>query len=237
VPELILSAKVPRWWSATPAQVHWVALHMRYAESLLAEAALDPGLRGQLAAVLGRQAPPARARQVVELLERGEAQAAFALITPCELLVIARRLIDTGRGARMLASEIRQLREDAPTRVNYDVISHLFGTPKPVLTGSYRSQLLYLRTMPALMGYSSRIMAESWESTTLYWAALADEVHVAPSQLDVLIPEWTRRTVERIFATHLEDWPALLRSLRQVGDDVRAELRPRTDTEQNAALQ
>jgi len=28
--------------------------------------------------------------------------------------------------------------------------------------------------------------------------------------------------VERIFATHLEDWPALLRSLRSVGDDVRA---------------
>jgi hypothetical protein len=26
--------------------------------------------------------------------------------------------------------------------------------------------------------------------------------------------------VEHIFATHLEDWPALLRSLRLVGDDV-----------------
>ena len=34
-------------------------------------------------------------------------------------------------------------------------------------------------------------------------------------------PEWTQQTVERIFATHLEDWPALLRSLRLVGDDVR----------------
>ena len=30
-----------------------------------------------------------------------------------------------------------------------------------------------------------------------------------------------QQTVERIFATHLEDWPALLRSLRLVGEDAR----------------
>ena len=75
------------------------------------------------------------------------------------------------------------------------------------------------------MGYSSRIMAESWESNTVYWAALADEVHLPPSQLNVLIPEWTQRVVERIFASHLEDWPALLKSLRIVGEDVRAKAR------------
>ena len=68
-------------------------------------------------------------------------------------------------------------------------------------------------------------MAESWESNTLYWAALADEVHLPPSQLNVLIPEWTQRVVERIFASHLEDWPALLKSLRIVGEDVRTKAR------------
>jgi hypothetical protein len=72
-----------------------------------------------------------------------------------------------------------------------------------------------------LMGYSSRILAESWESNLLYYAALADQLGLSPAQLNVLVPEWTRDTVERIFATHLEDWPALLRSLRMVGDDVR----------------
>jgi hypothetical protein len=80
-------------------------------------------------------------------------------------------------------------------------------------------------------------MAESFESTVLYWAALADEVHVQPSQLNVLIPEWTQKTVERIFATHLEDWPALLRSLRTVGEDVRLKLRMQIDPEQKASLQ
>jgi hypothetical protein len=86
------------------------------------------------------------------------------------------------------------------------------------------------------MGFSSRVMAESWESTVLYWAALADEVHLAPAQLNVLIPDWTRQTIEGIFATHLEDWPALLRSLRKVGEEVRSKLRIQMETEQRAAL-
>jgi hypothetical protein len=87
------------------------------------------------------------------------------------------------------------------------------------------------------MGYSSRIMAESWESNLLYYAALADELHVMPSQLNVLVPEWTQATVEKIFATHLEDWPALLRSLRLVGDDVRVKMRKQMTADQKASLQ
>jgi hypothetical protein len=79
-------------------------------------------------------------------------------------------------------------------------------------------------------------MAESWESNTLYWAALADETSVSPSQLNVRIPEWTQRLVERIFASHLEDWPAVLKSLRLVGDDVRARSRAAAN-EQKATLQ
>jgi len=114
---------------------------------------------------------------------------------------------------------------ESPAEVNYTTISRAFGTPKPTLANSYQPELLSLRTFPTLMGYSSRIMAESWESNTLYWAALADEVNVTPSQLNVLIPEWTQRVVERIFASHLEDWPNLLRSLRLVGDDVRSKAR------------
>ena len=42
VPQMILSAKIPRWWNVTPAQMHWVGLHMRYGRELLAEAAFDP---------------------------------------------------------------------------------------------------------------------------------------------------------------------------------------------------
>jgi hypothetical protein len=43
---------------------------------------------------------------------------------------------------------------------------------------------------------------------------------VAPDQLNVLVPQWTQRTLVHIFASNLEDWPALLRSLRLVGEEV-----------------
>jgi hypothetical protein len=70
------------------------------------------------------------------------------------------------------------------------------------------------------MGYSSRLLAETWESNSFYYAALADQVGIPASELDFYVPEWTRSTIENIFATHLEDWPALLRSLRTVGTKV-----------------
>ena len=60
VPQMILSAKIPRWWNVTPAQVHWVGLHMRYGRELMAEAALDPELRKQVVDTLWLYAAPAR---------------------------------------------------------------------------------------------------------------------------------------------------------------------------------
>jgi hypothetical protein len=209
----------------------------RFAESLVAEAVLDPDLRREVIAVLEQHATPGRSREIADLLAAGRARTALEAITPCELFVIARRLDAAGHGAQELAAEIARMRREDPARLNYQAISFAFGTPKPTLTGSYRPELLYLRTFPALMGYSSRILAESWESATLYWAALADEVHASPSQLNLLIPEWTQETIERIFASHLQDWPALLRALRSVGRDVRAKAHLKTDTEQEVSLQ
>ena len=84
------------------------------------------------------------------------------------------------------------------------------------------------------MGYSSRIMAESWESNTLYWAALADETAACRRRSSTCgFRSGRSKLVEQIFASHLEDWPAVLKSLRCVGDDVRARSRaasaPRTE--------
>jgi hypothetical protein len=222
VPQMIVSAVIPRWWNVTPSQLHWVALHMRYAESLLAESALDPALRREALAVLSAQAPPARVRQVALLLESGDVKAALNTLTPSELFVMASGMeADTKREPSLLLGEIRRLAAQSPHEINYPAISAAFGTPKPTLANSYRPELLNLRTFPTLMGYSSRILAESWESNALYWAELADETNVQPSQLNLRIPEWTQKLVEHIFASHLEDWPAVLRSLRAVGDDVR----------------
>lgn len=237
VPQMILSAKIPRWWNVTPAQMHWAALHLRYARTALAEAALDSGLRQALLEVLATQAPPARIGLVASLLERGAVADAVEKITPSELFVLARELAARHEGpVPPSLAEMRRLAEELPAEANYEAVSRAFGTPKPTLANSYQAELLNLRTFPTLMGYSSRIMAESWESNTLYWAELADTIHLPPSQLNVRIPEWTQKLVEQIFASHLEDWPALLRSLHTVGNDVRATSHSQR-VEQKAALE
>jgi len=74
---------------------------------------------------------------------------------------------------------------------------------------------------PAFAGYANRLLAQSWESNNLYFAGLADEAGIPVRQLDAYIPEWNRSAIENIFATHLEDWPAILRSLQTVGREVR----------------
>ena len=68
---------------------------------------------------------------------------------------------------------------------------------------------------------SQPLLAESWDSNNLYWARLADEMGYPPVMLNRLVPELTRRMVEKIFATHLEDWPAVLRALRETGEEFR----------------
>jgi hypothetical protein len=223
---MIQSAKIPRWWRVTPQQMHFVGLHLRYGETLLAESVLDLKRREQVLTVLERQAPPARVRRVGDLLAEGRVRAASEFVTPSEFFVLASEMLPAGQAAAdPLAAACRQLMRDDPERVNYAAISRAFGTPKPTLANTYHPELLNLRTFPTLMGFSSRIMAEGWESNILYYASLADELQLAPGQLNVLVPEWTRKTVERIFATHLEDWPALLRSLRRVGDEERIRIR------------
>jgi hypothetical protein len=226
VPQMILSAKIPRWWNVTPAQVHWAGLHLRYGRELIGDAAFDPELRGQLVDALWLHATPVRTSEGRRYLEEGDTRSAVERVTPSELFAVARDLAARrGSDDSCVLAEIRQLAQSSPNDVNYAAISRAFGTPKPTLANSYEPELLQLRTFPALMGYSSRILAESWESNTLYWAALADELSLPPSELNVRIPEWTQRLVEQIFASHLEDWPALLKSLRRVGEDVRGRSR------------
>ena len=39
--------------------------------------------------------------------------------------------------------------------------------------------------------------------------------------LNRLVPQLTRRMVEKIFATDFEDWPALLRAMNEAGEEFR----------------
>lgn len=222
VPQMIVMAKVPRFWNVTSAQLRFVGLHMRLGEELMADATLDPSHRKAVLDSLERRAVPARVRQIEGLMAQADLKGALELTTPAELFLLAADLNGSDKSlSGPIVDEIRRLASAQPDKNSYVAISRAFGTPKPTLAHSYHPELLNLRTFPTLMGYSSRIMAESWESNLLYYAAIADQAELRPSQLNVLVPEWTQKTVERIFATHLEDWPALLRSLRTVGTDVR----------------
>jgi hypothetical protein len=222
VPQMIVSAKVPRWWSATPAQLRWIALHLNAGESLIVEGSLNRERRAEVLQILGDRVPPARVEKIGRLLEQGKTREALDLVIPSEAYFLAQAWWKKHpNGEDALSGERQRLLKDHAEEVSPAAISRAFGTPKPTLANSFRPELLNLPTFPTLMGYSSRIMAESWESNLLYFAALAHELNMQPSQLNVTVPEWTQQTVERIFATHLEDWPALLRSLRLVAEDVR----------------
>jgi hypothetical protein len=233
VPQMILSAKIPRWWNVTAPQVHFVALRMRHAQDDLAESVLHPELRTQLLEVLNLHASPYRTSVVRRSLEEGDMKTALDSLTPSELYDIGADLPATGNDP--VSKELKAMMDSHDPALTESALSYAFGSPKPTLANSYRPQLLRLRTFPTLMGYSSRIMAESWESNSLYWAAVADQIHVGPPQLNVLIPEWTQQVVERIFASHLEDWPALLKSLRAVGQEVVGKNGPASGGDQKAA--
>ncbi len=171
-------------------------------------AALDPYLS------------PRRLKTVEEGLLSGDVTSVRDNVMPSELYLLARRLASADN-ASTTAAEIRRLAAE-----------HLlsFPTPpsrEPSVLPSRRSRTpiqqnsLNLRTFPTLMAHSSRILAESWESNLLYFAAWPIRSTPSPRDMNVLVPEWTQRTLEQIFASHLEDWPALLRSLRVVGEQVR----------------
>ena len=223
VPQMMLGAKTPRFWGVTQVQMHWVGMNMHYAEGEVAEASLNPARGEAVEKAVDSAASPWRAAKVKDAIASGDAHQAINLLTPSELYSIARSLAPDPSENNPEASEIAHFRSISAEQVSNSEISRAWGTPKPTLSNSYRSELLNLRTFPTLMGYSSRIMAESWESNNLYWAEIGDEIGARPAQLNVLVPEWTEKVVERIFASHLEDWPALLKSLRSVGDEVRVQ--------------
>ncbi len=221
VPQMIVDVTINRWRNVTPEQLRWVSLHIQRGRTLFAAAALDHSVEPHVMEALARFLNPGKVEAVQEKVEAGDFANAVGQIPPSILFALAEDPALKDVSPDMASSEIAVLAAQNAPELSPDVIARSFGTPKPTLTHSYQPGLLYLRTFPALMGYSSRILAESWESNNLYYAALAEEAGVPVNRLDAYVPEWNRSTIENIFATHLEDWPALLRSLYTVANDVR----------------
>jgi hypothetical protein len=221
VPQILVDATISRWRDVNPVQLRWVSLQLQRGRNLLASAALDRKLEPEVLAALSRREIPARVEWVDDRLRSERFGVAISQVTPAVLYALATDPALKDSDPDLASYEIAEMAGKDGAEVAPAAIAARFGTPKPTLLHSYRPGLMELRMFPALMGYSSRILAESWESDNLYFAALADQAGVPVANLDSLVPEWTRATVENIFATHLEDWPALLRSLYLVGDTVR----------------
>jgi hypothetical protein len=225
VPSLLTNAVVPRWWNVSQNELHAVSLYQRYGEELLAASAHDDEVRSKVMTILSDRMIPQRAERVEQALRSGHLPELSSLLMPADSFYLAaeyqRRFPQEPSSLGPAGNELATLSKRYPDEVNWKRLSQDFGVPHRLLAQSYARELLNLPPLPVFMGYSSRLLAETWDSNNLFWARLADEKGLSPVMLNRLVPELTRRMVEKIFATDFEDWPALLRAARETGEEFR----------------
>ena len=225
VPGLITSAVLPRWWSVTRDEMHAVALYQRAGEELLSAAVQNGKTRDAVIAILSDRMFPQRLERLEADLRAGETEDAINLVAPAESLFLAdeyrRRFPSEKQNLGPAGLELDDLLTHDPIETSMERISADFGVPHPAFAQSYGRELLSMKPIPTFLYYSSRLMAESWDSGNLYWGRLADEMGYSPVMLNVLVPQLTRRMVEQTFASHLEDWSAVLRAMHETGNEFR----------------
>jgi hypothetical protein len=225
VPGLLTSAVLPRWWNVSKNELHAVALYQVAGEELLTASASNAELRAKVIDILAERMPPERSAWIDTTLRAGQTQEATSEATPADTFYLTaefgRRFPQDQNSWGTSGQELLALLRQHPEELSWQRLSRDFGVPHRTLAQTYGRELLNVRQFPAASGYSSRLMAESWDSNNLYWARLADEMGYPPTMLNRLVPELTRRMVGKIFATDFEDWRALLRAMREAGEDLR----------------
>lgn len=225
VPGLLSSAVVLRWWHVSRNELHAVALYQRAGEELLATSASNDALRSKVMEIFSDRMSPERTSWLDHSLSSGHPEEALSAVTPADTFYLTlefrRRFPENVADWGPSGHELDRMASQYPTEVTWQRMSRDFGVPHRTLAQTYAPELLNLKPFPAFAGYSSRLMAESWESNNLYWARLADEMGYEPAMLNLMAPELTRRMVEKIFATEFEDWQALLRAMREAGEEFR----------------
>ena len=225
VPSVLTDAVLPRWWNVSPGELHAVALYQRSGEELLAASVQNEQLRAKATSILSDRMTPQRVSQVDAALREGHLAEVTAQITPADSFYLAvefrRRYPAETNTWGLAGKELEEFSREHPADMNWTRLSQDFGVPHPVLARSYSRELLNTSPFPMFEGYSSRLLAETWDSTNLYWARLADEMGYPPVTLNRLAPELTVLMVSKIFATDLNDWPAILRAMRETGEEFR----------------
>lgn len=225
VPSVLTDAVLPRWWGVSRNELHAVALYQRTGEELIQASTANEELRGKVVSILSDRMIPERATLVAESLQEGRLAQLSPEITPADTFYLTvefrRRFPGDTNSWGSAGRELDTLLKQYPTELRWERLSADFGIPHPILARTYTRELLNLTQFPMFEGYSSRLLAETWDSTNLYWARLADEMGYPPEMLNRLAPELTVRMVSKIFATDFNDWPAILRAMRETGDEFR----------------
>jgi hypothetical protein len=225
VPVLLVDAVLPRWWAVSRSEMHSAALYQRAGEELLIAAATNADLRANVLTILADRMAPDRLERTREAMQKaGSAKDLVAQAVPAEMFCLAAEFRKRYPGqaiAGPAGRELDDLLQKDPADSNSDRLSTDFGTPHPVTRFNDSRTLVCTKPLPAFSGNASRLLAESWESDNLYWARLADEMGYSPAMLNLLVPTLTRHMVANIFASNIDDWPALLRAMQITGSEFR----------------
>jgi hypothetical protein len=226
VPELLADSVLARWWSVTPNELHAVALDQQFGEDLMSAAVKSPELRANVIGILSDRMDERRLRWIETALQRPEDTTPILRgLMPADTFYLGvefqKRFPGQVASFGQTGRQLQDLSQRDPTEVSWDRLSRDFGVPHPTLAHTYARELLNVKPFPFYGAYSSRLFGERWESGNLYWARLADQMGYSPVMLNRLVPELTRHMVAKIFATDLEDWPAVLRAMEETGDDFK----------------
>jgi hypothetical protein len=224
VPELLVSAVQPRWWGVSSTEMHAAGLYQRFGEELLVSSAKNPDLRGKVIEILSDTMTVRRLEMTGRALQNtDDANALISQVTPAEKFYLAVQFrkkfpaeaVSWGAAGR----ELDDLARKDPSDTDPKRLSRDFGVPHPTLAHTSACDILDVKPFPAFSGDPYRLLGESWESSNLYWARIADRMGYPPVMLNLLVPELTRHMIANIFATDLDDWPAVLRAMEQTGKE------------------
>jgi hypothetical protein len=226
VPDLLVDAVLPRWWAVSRNEMHAAALYQRAGEELIVAAATNADLKEKVLAILADRSTPERIERMQRALQSEEgAKDVLAHTLPANAFYLAvefrRKYAGEAGKWGPAGRELDELAQKDSAETDPDRLAAEFGVPHPVLVITNSCTLLNMKPLSAFGGNASRLLAESWESNNLYWARLADEMGYSPVTLNVLVPTLTRHMVSNIFASNIDDWPALLRAMEATGDEFR----------------
>jgi len=226
-PQLLVDAVLPRWWNVSRDELHAAALYQRAGEELLRASVSNADLREKVLNVYSDRVSWGRIVEMNEALENADStETLIAQQAPSETFELAaefRRRFGADAAQFGAANrELDELAHKSPAETAPERLARDFGVPHPTLADSNSCALLTSEPFPVSSGPESRLFGESWESSNLYWARLADERGYPPAALNVLAPRLTRQMVANVSATSIDDWPALLRAMQQTGEEFRA---------------